>query len=318
MIAPLPTTDVTVLELTPTSDLTSPHSSITEESPVSKKKRRSPKDKNIQRIEIKELAIERKIRHKEALNEGLELMAYADDVKKKMRHNSKYIKQEKKRNKDFKMPIKVRGILEYINKKYGVESDKTPLSRTSLTRYHQIGVDKRKSVGAPPSIPMALLNAVRLHILVLQASKLGQVSEKMIKAKLVASASGTEHEGFDPDWAWRRMRELWPTEIAPTSVSAQDSIRNEWTTYTKVNDWYTCNKKTLIDSGLAIDVPELLPDGTYAELTIGEIEKRRIVNFDETDHPLATHADKGGSRSIRWGHPDLAKGIVVFLFIFLF
>ena len=33
---------------------------------------------------VKELAIARKIRHNEALKEVLELMAYADDVKKKI------------------------------------------------------------------------------------------------------------------------------------------------------------------------------------------------------------------------------------------
>ena len=41
---------------------------------------------------------------------------------------------------------------------------------------------------------------------------------------------------------------------------------------------------------------------------MGEDELRRIINFDETDHPFTTQNEKGGSRSIRWGDPNLAKG----------
>ena len=104
----------------------------------------------------------------------------------------------------------------------------------------------------------------------------------------MASVSGTEHEDFDPDWAWRQIRDLWPDEISPTSVSQQESIRNLWTTHTQVNEWYTCNKKTLIDSGLEIDRSERLSDGIDTEVAIGRIEKRRIVNFNKTDHPFST------------------------------
>ena len=52
-----------------------------------------------------------------------------------------------------------------------------------------------------------------------------------------------------------------------------------------------------------------LPDGTIAEFTMGEDELRRIINFDETDHPFTTQNERGGSRYIRWGDPTLAKGL---------
>ena len=68
------------------------------------------------------------------------------------------------------------------------------------------------------------------------------------------------------------------------------------------------NKRTLVESELAIDSPMTLPDGTIAELTIGEIEADRIINFNETDHFLKTEFDKGGNRSIRWGDNSLPKG----------
>ena len=78
--------------------------------------------------------------------------------------------------------------------------------------------------------------------------------------------------------------------------------------FTKVNNWHTCNKKTIIDNGIEIDKIMTLPNGTISEITMGEDELRRIINFDETGHPFTTHNEKGRSRSIRWGDPTLAKG----------
>lgn len=91
-----------------------------------------------------------------------------------------------------------------------------------------------------------------------------------------------------------RIRDLWSDEISPSAVIQQESSNNEWTSYTKVYDWFKCNKKTLIESGLDIDGPMTLEDGTKAKLTIGDTELRQIVNFDETDHPFTTENDKGG------------------------
>ena len=68
------------------------------------------------------------------------------------------------------------------------------------------------------------------------------------------------------------------------------------------------NKPMLINSGLAIDRPHTLPDGTLAELTIHPDCARRIINFDETDHPFSTQGDKGGSRNNTYGDPSLPAG----------
>ena len=75
-------------------------------------------------------------------------------------------------------------------------------------QYHKEKVSKKKTMGAPPTRMMVLLNAMRLHIKVLQISKQVKTSGKIIKNKLVASAVGTQYEEFDRDWAWRRIREL--------------------------------------------------------------------------------------------------------------
>ena len=65
----------------------------------------------------------------------------------------------------------------------------------------------------------------------------------------------------------------------------------------KVNDWYTFNKKTLINSRLAIDTSMALPNGEEADITIEEEEeRRRIVHFNETDHLCSAVNEKGESR----------------------
>ena len=52
------------------------------------------------------------------------------------------------------------------------------------------------------------------------------------------------------------------------------------------------NKKTLVKIGLTIDAPLVSPDGVVAEITIGEEENRRVVNFDETDHSFLTMCNR--------------------------
>ena len=298
----------TVITIDDGDDVTdlSSTTNFTPEPPKKKRKWTSSKEKNSQRIEDKADAAGEKKRRDGALVAAIALMDYADTIHRKVQRNQLYIEVQEKRNPDFVRPMTVRAILREANATL-CPGDK-PISKTTMLRYHKIGLDKRRAVGAPPTISTILLNCMRLHIKVLQVSRQGQASGSEIKRKLIAAAIGTDYEGFDGDWAWRRIRELWPDEISPSMVSQQESIRNEWTTYTKVNDWYECNKKTLIESGLAIDKPITLQDGTEAELTIGETELRRIVNFDETDHPFTTENDNGGTRSVRWGDPTLGKG----------
>ena len=58
--------------------------------------------------------------------------------------------------------------------------------------------------------------------------------------------------------------------------------------FNKLDDWFTANKPILLKSRLAIDKPILLPDGSTVEVTIPEDCCRRIISFDETDHPFST------------------------------
>ena len=139
-----------------------------------------------------------------------------------------------------------------------------------LIVYHNIGIDKRKPVGAPRKIPINLLNTMRLHIKVQQISKQVQASGQTIKSKIVALVMGTENKVLCVNLAWSRICEIFTDKITPGGVLQQDRIHNEWENFTKLNEWYTCNKKTLIDSGLEIDKPMTLPDDTISDITMGE------------------------------------------------
>ena len=107
------------------------------------------------------------------------------------------------------------------------------------------------------------------------------------------------HATINTRHAWFCVPKLFPEEIQPCGVSFFDSLRNEWTTSTQENDWFTFNKRTPIESGLAIDEPMTVADGTEAELAIGEVEANRIVNFDEIDHQLGTECNKGDNWALR-------------------
>ena len=83
-------------------------------------------------------------------------------------------------------------------------------------------------------------------------------------------------------------RELYPDKIVPSKIQTAESIRSDWTTFSKLNDWFEMNKPILVESGFAIVLPYTLPDGTLTKLTVHPDCARRIINFDETDHPFST------------------------------
>ena len=59
------------------------------------------------------------------------------------------------RSPEFVQQKKVRIILREVNAKLN-DGDK-PVSKTTLLCYHKIGLDKRRAIGAPPTIPLILL-----------------------------------------------------------------------------------------------------------------------------------------------------------------
>ena len=118
---------------------------------------KSSKDKNVDRILTKDKDEATKKRHSTALEEG-RLMNYADRISKKLTCNHNYIKKELVCNPDFEKSLKIQAIIAQVNKTLTF-GDK-PVAKITLLRYHKIGLNKQKPVGAPPKIPTNLLNTM--------------------------------------------------------------------------------------------------------------------------------------------------------------
>ena len=103
------------------------------------------------------------------------------------------------------------------------------------------------------------------------------------------------------DHIWKRLRKNYPNEFTPKTTTTIEDIRANWTTYQKLDTWFTHNKQPLVDNGLFIDTPMKLPNGEVSELTYSDSTARRIICMDESHHPLTTDTDRGGSRSISYG-----------------
>ena len=84
----------------------------------------------------------------------------------------------------------IRAIVNHINNKYNDDGPNF-FSITPLMKYHKEKVRKTKTMGAPPTIPMVLLNVILLHMKFLQLSKQRKASGKIIRNKIVAYAVGT-------------------------------------------------------------------------------------------------------------------------------
>jgi len=142
-----------------------------DEMPKLKQRRKSSRDKNVDRIITKAKDKATKKRHSTALEEGVRLMNYADRISKKLNRNHNYIKKEIVCNPDFEKLLKIRAIIAQVNKT--LQCGDKPVAKTTLLRYHTVRLDKWKPIGAPLIIPMNLLNTMQLHIKVQQLSKQG-------------------------------------------------------------------------------------------------------------------------------------------------
>jgi len=92
----------------------------------------------------------------------------------------------------------------------------------------------------------------------------------------------------------------------------QEDIRGQWKTYEKVHLWFKTTKDDLLKLSLAIDKP-VFNDGNIIneDVFIPDDYKARMINFDETDHPLFNEGDKGGPRARTYTDPNLPRPVVI-------
>ena len=110
---------------------------LTEDSaevPKAKQRRKSVKDKNTERLLLKEKK-ESELECKNlALKSAFKLLDYAEEEKKKVSRNKKYIEDQVKRDPNYIKPLVLRAIVSQVNKEYGTDTVKNPVSRTTLMR----------------------------------------------------------------------------------------------------------------------------------------------------------------------------------------
>ena len=186
------TTPVSVITIEDDADVSTILTDESTSAPVEKRRKKSVKDKNTERVLLnakKESEIDIK---NMALKSAFKLLDYSKEEKRKASRNKRYIEDRVKEDPSYVKPLGLRAIVNQVNNEYSTDAVEKPIARTTLMRYCKDDMKERKKAGAPPTIPLALLNTMRLHIKVLQLSKKGTASGKLIKAKLTASATGTD------------------------------------------------------------------------------------------------------------------------------
>ena len=59
--------------------------------------------------------------------------------------------------------------------------------------------------------------------------------------------------------------------------------------------------------GFALDVKEILPDGTVCEITIDRRLRHRSIHYNETELRLGTDIDRSGPRSMTHTNPNFNR-----------
>ena len=209
-----------------------------------------------------------------------------------------------------KMPgcTSMQSICNLVNEKY-LSANTRRITRTSLRRYSNNGHTTARPRGPKPKVSDTLIKAVGLHASMMQVSGTGEAKPRQLKSLINATTKGTCHEGqFSQDYAYTKVLSKNATTMEASSGRTQEDIRGQWTTYEKMHLWFQTTKKDLLKLGLAIDKPVFDSNNNMiAEVYIADDCKARMINFDETDHPLSSEDDKGGPRAQTYTNPSLPR-----------
>ena len=114
-------------------------------------------------------------------------------------------------------------------------------------------------------IDLDLMKAVKLHMSMKQATRLGDPKAYEVKAIMRAATHGTGKAEFSERWAWDKLRKDNPDDIKTSGTSKTEDLRAQFTTWQQLNDWFTFTKPIMIESGLATDQVQKL-SGRLREL----------------------------------------------------
>ena len=217
---------------------------------TAKKSRRSSKEVNRTRRMNVVKKRECETKYKAVLKEACGRWSKSMEKQREIDLHSRYCTSEKSSSLNDISVESCQFIVGDINGKLSDEDKK--ITKTTVQRYVKKGVlcEYPLKPGPAQRIPLVLLNAVRLHIKMMQLARSKEATPQDIKAVMLASVKETRHEGsFNIEYAWRRVRELYPDEVVPSKMQTAENIRSDWTTFSKLNDWFDMNKPILVDSG---------------------------------------------------------------------
>ena len=143
----------------------------------------------------------------------------------------------------------------------------------------------------------------------MQVSGTGEAKPRHLKGIINATVQGTPHEGaFSKGYAYSKVLSSNALTMEASNGRSQEDIRGQWTTYEKMLLWFEATKSDLLKLGLAQDKAVFDLNGVkIEECFIPDDCKARMLNFDETDHPLSNEDDKGGPRARTYTNPHLPR-----------
>ena len=154
----------------------------------------------------------------------------------------------------------VREVCDNVNARYFCEGEKG-VTKSTVARYVKSGLIGKSPVkrGAPSKLDDELMHAVKLHMSMKQATRLGDPRAFEVKAIMRAATSGTGKDKFSVRYAWDKLRRSNPDEMQPSGTSKTEDLRAQFTTWQNLNDWFTFTKPVMVETGLAFDKEQILP-----------------------------------------------------------
>ena len=199
-------------------------------------------------------------------------------------------------------------IVRDVNRQYN-----SNINVKTAGRYVRMGIIgqspmKKGPVGPFPNpIMKALKGSFVTYLKLEQANSKKQSSIKQLSKLVNATVNKADFEKTRDDLTRKLQRET-ADQFGVGKANVMEQRRVLWTTSYNLNVWFSTWKDTLVSLGFARE-KEPGETGVVGELVFFAGQKRRIINFDETDGSIDdTTGQRGGRPSMTFYAPDIGGG----------
>ena len=199
-------------------------------------------------------------------------------------------------------------IVRDVNRQYN-----SNINVKTAGRYVRMGIIgqspmKKGPVGPFPNPIMKVLKGSFVTYLKLeQANSKKQSSIKQLSKLVNATVNKAGFEKTRDDLTRKLQRET-ADQFGVGKANVMEQRRVQWTTSYNLNVWFSTWKDTLVSLGFARE-KEPGETGVVGELVFFDGQRRRIINFDETDGSIDdTTGQRGGRPSMTFYAPDIGGG----------